>query len=164
MDTPGEKSTNGKNDGIRSKRDAHLGNNTGHFIVLNNQVIDDSEARLFEGSDGYGNGQQLRDFVYVDDVCNVNLWFLDNPAVSGIYNTGTGRAQEFNDVANAVIKWHGKGKIRYIPFPDHLKGAYQSYTQADLTQLRSSGCDVEFRPVEEGVPAYLDQLCGPRQA
>jgi ADP-L-glycero-D-manno-heptose 6-epimerase len=128
-----------------------------HF---NNQVLDDGEARLFEGTDGYENGEQVRDFVYVDDVCNVNLWFLDNPDVSGIYNTGSGRAQSFNDVANAVIKWHGKGKIRYIPFPEHLKGAYQSFTQADLTQLRACGCDVEFRPVEKGVPAYLDQLCG----
>ena len=126
----------------------------------NNQVLDDGEARLFEGTDGYENGEQVRDFVYVDDVCNVNLWFLDNPDVSGIYNTGSGRAQSFNDVANAVIKWHGKGKIRYIPFPEHLKGAYQSFTQADLTQLRACGCDVEFRPVEKGVPAYLDQLCG----
>lgn len=128
-----------------------------HF---NNQVLDDGEARLFEGTDGHENGEQVRDFVYVDDVCNVNLWFLDNPDVSGIYNTGSGRAQSFNDVANAVIKWHGKGKIRYIPFPEHLKGAYQSFTQADLTQLRACGCDVEFRPVEKGVPAYLDQLCG----
>ncbi len=79
--------------------------------------------------------------------------------MSGIFNTGTGRAQTFNDVANAVIKWHGKGKIRYIEFPEHLKGAYQSYTQADLTELRASGCDVEFRTVEDGVKDYLDQLC-----
>jgi ADP-L-glycero-D-manno-heptose 6-epimerase len=62
-----------------------------------------------------------------------------------------------------VIKWHGNGKIRYIPFPEHLKGAYQSFTQADLTQLRKAGCDVAFRPVEEGVKDYLDQLCGPQQ-
>ncbi len=127
-----------------------------HF---NNQVREDGEARLFSGSGGYGDGEQLRDFVYVDDVCNVNLWFLDHPEVSGIYNTGTGRAQAFNDVAKAVIDWHGKGKIRYIPFPEHLEGAYQSYTEADLTQLRACGCDTEFRPVEEGVRDYLDQLC-----
>jgi len=131
-----------------------------HF---NNQILDDGEARLFEGTDGYGDGEQLRDFVYVDDVCDVNLWFLDNPGVSGIFNTGSGAAQSFNDVANAVIKWHGKGKIRYIPFPDHLKGAYQSFTQADLSQLRKAGCDVDFRPVEAGVKDYLDELCGPQQ-
>jgi ADP-L-glycero-D-manno-heptose 6-epimerase len=148
---------------VYGPREQHKGSMASVAFHFNNQVLADGEARLFEGSDGYGDGEQLRDFVYIDDVCDVNLWFLDNPEVSGIFNTGTGRAQSFNDVAKAVIAWHGKGKIRYIPFPDHLKGAYQSYTQADLTQLRACGCDVEFRPVEEGVPAYLDQLCGPQQ-
>ena len=124
------------------------------------QVREDGEARLFVGSGGYDDGEQLRDFVYVDDVCAVNLWFLDHPEVSGVFNTGTGRAQSFNDVARAVIAWHGTGRIRYIPFPGHLEGAYQSYTQADLTGLRKTGCDVDFRPVEEGVKNYLDQLSG----
>ena len=149
---------------VYGPREQHKGSMASVAFHFNNQVLEDDEARLFEGSGGYGDGEQLRDFVYVDDVCDVNLWFLDNPDASGIFNAGTGRSQSFNDVANAVIAWHGKGKIRYIPFPDHLKGAYQSYTQADLTQLRQTGCDIEFRPVEEGVPAYLDQLCGPRQA
>lgn len=149
---------------VYGPREQHKGSMASVAFHFNNQVREDGEARLFEGSGGYGNGEQQRDFVYVDDVCNVNLWFLDHPDVSGIYNTGTGRAQTFNDVANAVIKWHGRGKIRYIPFPDHLEGAYQSFTEADLTQLRACGCDVDFRPVEEGVPAYLDQLCGPQPA
>ena len=127
---------------------------------INNQLREDGEARLFEGSGGYGDGEQLRDFVYVDDVCAVNLWFLDHPGASGIFNTGTGKAQSFNDVANAVIEFRGKGRIRYIPFPDTLKGAYQSYTQADLTQLRASGCDVEFRSVEAGVKRYFTTLAG----
>ena len=106
----------------------------------------------------FGDGNQTMDFVFVDDVCAVNLWFLDNPGVSGVYNTGTGKAQSFNDVANAVIAWHGAGRIHYIPFPDHLKGAYQSFTEADLTRLRACGCDVEFRPVEDGVRHYLEQI------
>ncbi len=126
-----------------------------HF---NNQIRDDGEARLFTGTGGYADGEQLRDFVYVDDVCKVNLWFLDNPAASGIFNVGSGKAQSFNDVANAVIRWHGTGKIRYVPFPEHLRGAYQSFTQADLTQLRQSGCDVEFRSVEDGVQHYLEEI------
>ncbi|MGB5489389.1 MAG: ADP-glyceromanno-heptose 6-epimerase [Woeseiaceae bacterium] len=146
--------------GPREQHKAAMASVAFHF---NNQILDDGEARLFSGTDGYGDGEQLRDFVYVDDVCDVNLWFLKNPGVSGIFNTGTGRAQSFNDIANAVINWHGKGKIRYIPFPDHLKGAYQSHTQADLTELRASGCDVEFRPVESGVKDYLDQLCDRQQ-
>ena len=144
---------------VYGPREQHKGSMASVAFHFNNQVLDDGEARLFTGTDGYGDGEQLRDFVYVDDVCDVNLWFLDNPGVSGIFNTGTGRAQAFNDVARAVIDWHGKGKIRYIPFPDHLAGAYQSFTEADLTQLRETGCDVEFRPVEEGVREYLDQLC-----
>ncbi len=148
---------------VYGPREQHKGSMASVAFHLNNQVLADGEARLFEGTDGYGDGEQLRDFVYVDDICNVNLWFLDNPGVSGIFNAGTGRAQSFNDVARAVTAWHGKGKIRYIPFPDHLKGAYQSYTQADLTQLRDAGCDVEFRPVEEGVKDYLDQLCATQQ-
>lgn len=143
---------------VYGPREQHKGSMASVAFHLNNQVREDGEARLFSGSDGYGDGEQLRDFVYVDDVCNVNLWFLDNPGASGIFNTGTGRAQTFNDVASAVIDWHGKGKVRYIPFPDHLVGAYQSFTQANLTQLRASGCDVEFRPVEVGVRNYLDQI------
>lgn len=143
---------------VYGPREQHKGSMASVAFHFNNQVRDDGETRLFAGSGGYADGEQLRDFVYVDDVCNVNLWFLDNPAASGIFNTGSGRAQSFNDVANAVIAWHGKGKIRYVPFPDHLQGAYQSYTQADLTLLRQSGCDVEFRAVEDGVRDYLDQI------
>ena len=143
---------------VYGPREQHKGSMASVAFHFNNQVIADGEAKLFEGSGGYGDGEQLRDFIYVDDACAVNLWFLDNPSVSGVFNTGTGNAQSFNDVADAVLAWHGRGKIRYIPFPDHLQGAYQSYTQADLTSLRECGCDVTFRPVEEGVKNYLDQL------
>ena len=140
---------------VYGPREQHKGSMASVAYHFNNQIRDYGEARLFTGTDGYADGEQVRDFVYVDDVCNVNLWFLDNPSASGIFNTGSGAAQSFNDVANAVIKWHGKGHIHYVPFPEHLEGAYQSYTQADLTQLRQSGCDVEFRPVEDGVNDYL---------
>ncbi len=144
---------------VYGPHEQHKGPMASVAFHFNNQVIAEGEARLFEGTDGYGDGDQLRDFVYIDDICDVNLWFFDHPEVSGIFNAGTGSAQSFNDVANAVIAWHGKGKIRYVPFPEHLRGAYQSFTQADLTQLRASGCDVEFRSVEAGVKDYLDQLC-----
>ena len=145
---------------VYGPREQHKGPMASVAFHFNNQVRENDEARLFEGSGGYSDGEQLRDFVYVDDVCAVNLWFLDNSQVSGIFNTGSGRAQSFNDVANAVIEWHGKGKIKYIGFPEHLKGAYQSYTQADLAQLRASGCDVAFRSVEAGVKCYLDDIAG----
>jgi ADP-L-glycero-D-manno-heptose 6-epimerase len=143
---------------VYGPREQHKGSMASVAYHFNNQIRDTGEARLFAGTDGYADGEQLRDFVYVDDVCNVNMWFLDNPSSSGIFNTGSGRAQSFNDVAKAVIQWHGKGEIRYVPFPDHLEGAYQSFTQADLTQLRQSGCDVEFRPVEDGVKDYLAEI------
>lgn len=145
---------------VYGPREQHKGAMASVAWHFDQQVREDGEARLFVGSGGYDDGEQQRDFVYVDDVCAVNLWFLDHPEVSGVFNTGTGRAQSFNDVARAVIAWHGTGRIRYIPFPGHLEGAYQSYTQADLTGLRKTGCDVDFRPVEEGVKNYLDQLSG----
>ncbi len=145
---------------VYGPREQHKGSMASVAWHFNKQVREDGEARLFVGSGGYDDGEQVRDFVYVDDVCAVNLWFLDHPEVSGVFNAGTGRAQSFNDVANAVIAWHGSGKIRYIPFPAHLEGAYQSYTQADLTRLRNTGCDVDFRPVEDGIKNYLDQLSG----
>ena len=78
--------------------------------------------------------------------------------VSGIFNVGTGLSQSFNDVANAVIKWNKKGKIEYIPFPEELIGSYQSYTQANIDQLRNAGYKDEFLTVEEGVSSYLSTL------
>ena len=129
--------------------------------------------RLFSGSGGYADGEQLRDFVSVDDAVRVNLFFLDHPRVSGIFNVGTGRAQSFNDVAvatvNACRKARGeaplglaalreRGAIQYIPFPDDLKGRYQSFTQADIAALRSAGYDVPFLGVEEGVARYCQYL------
>ncbi len=143
---------------VYGPREQHKGSMASVAFHFNNQLLADGEVRLFEGSGGYADGEQRRDFVYVDDVCAVNLWFLDNPGVSGIFNTGTGRAQTFNDVAKAVIAFHGRGAIRYIPFPEHLEGAYQSFTQADLAALRASGCDIDFRPVEDGVRDYLSEL------
>ena len=125
---------------------------------LHCQVGHDGEARLFEGSDGYAAGEQARDFVFVDDVVDVNLWFARHPEVSGIFNVGTGRAATFNQLADAVIAWHGDGGKRYIPFPEHLKGAYQSFTRADIAKLRRAGYQRRFADVATGVGAYLDVL------
>jgi ADP-L-glycero-D-manno-heptose 6-epimerase len=126
-----------------------------HF---HNQVQTDRTVRLFEGSDGYGDGEQQRDFIHVADAVDVTLWFGLHSQYSGIFNVGTGRSQTFNDVARAVVNWHKKGHIQYVPFPAHLVGRYQSHTQADLTRLRAAGYEGQFRTVEQGVPAYLDWL------
>ena len=141
--------------GPREQRKGSMSSTAYHF---HNQVAENGVAKVFSGTDGYGNGEQRRDFVYVDDVVDVNLWFMDRPELSGIYNLGTGRSESFNDMANAVIKWHGRGEIEYIPFPDHLQGAYQSFTQADISALRAAGYEREFRTVEAGVKDYLDSI------
>jgi len=122
------------------------------------QVLEHGNIKLFEGCDGYGNGEQRRDFVFIDDVANVNLWFLTHPEHSGIFNVGTGRSQSFNELANAVLAWHKKGEIEYIPFPEHLVGKYQSFTEADISALRALGYDADFAPVEVGVLQYLERI------
>jgi ADP-L-glycero-D-manno-heptose 6-epimerase len=129
-----------------------------HF---NQQLLTDGEVRLFQGCDGYADGEQQRDFVYVDDVVNVNLWFMEHPKKIGIFNVGTGRSQSFNAVAQAVIAWHKRGKVKYIPFPEHLNGHYQSFTQANIQALQEMGYDKPFKTVAEGVQLYLDWLNRP---
>jgi ADP-L-glycero-D-manno-heptose 6-epimerase len=143
---------------VYGPREQHKGTMASVASHFNHQLRKDGEVRLFEGSDGYANGKQRRDFIYVGDAVDVNLWFMEHPKKSGIFNVGTGRSQSFNDVANAVINWHNKGKIKYIPFPEHLKGRYQSFTEADITNLREIGYDKPFKTVEEGVTEYLDWL------
>ena len=145
---------------VYGPREQHKGTMSSVAFHVNTQVLESGKAKLFEGCDGYPDGGQRRDFVYVGDAVEVNLWFMDNPDKSGIYNLGTGRSQPFQDVANAVINWHGKGKVEYIPFPDHLIGVYQSFTEADISALRAAGYESPFKTVEEGVTAYMDWLNG----
>jgi ADP-L-glycero-D-manno-heptose 6-epimerase len=139
-------------------RESHKGTMASTALHFNNQIVSNGVARLFVGTDGYRDGQQLRDFVYVDDCVKVNLWFLDHPINSGIYNLGTGKARSFNDMAKTIIDWHGKGAIEYIPFPEHLRGAYQFYTEADISALRKAGYDANFHSLEEGIKKYMAWL------
>lgn len=143
---------------VYGPREQHKGSMASVAFHFHRQLLESGKVRLFEGSDGFGPGEQRRDFIHVDDVVAVNLWLLDHPEVRGIFNLGTGRAQSFNDVARAVIAFHGRGEIEYIPFPEHLKGAYQSFTQADMRALRAAGYDAPFLSVEEGIPRYLAWL------
>ena len=138
--------------------EAHKERMASIVLHLHRQVGEDGEARLFDGHGGYAAGEQRRDFIHVDDVVRVNLWLLEHPEVSGVFNVGTGRSATFNEVARAVIDWHGRGIIRYIPFPQELEGSYQSFTQADIGALRAAGYEGEFMNVGAGVPAYLDAL------
>lgn len=143
---------------VYGPREQHKGDMASVAFHLHQQLRKTGRLRLFEGSDGYANGEQRRDFVYVGDVVDVNLWLWEHPECSGIFNVGTGRSQSFNDVAHTVIRFHGYGEIDYIPFPDHLKGRYQSHTEAELTALRTVGYDARFLTVEEGVKRYLEAL------
>jgi ADP-L-glycero-D-manno-heptose 6-epimerase len=150
---------------VYGPREAHKGSMASTAFHFNRQVLQNGVAQLFEGTEGYQNGEQQRDFIYVEDCVAANLWFLDHPEKSGIFNMGTGRAQTFNQVAQAVLNWHAShgqnaARIEYVPFPQHLKGAYQNYTQADLTALRKAGFDRPFHTVEEGVAKYLNWLNG----
>ena len=143
---------------VYGPREQHKGSMASVAFHLHNQLKENEEIKLFEGSDGYENGEQRRDFIHVEDVIKVNLWFLENQNVSGIFNVGTGRSQTFNEVAHSVINWNKRGKINYIPFPEKLKGAYQSYTEADISRLREAGYKETFLSVQEGVKKYLDSL------
>ncbi len=143
---------------VYGPREAHKGGMASLAFHLNNQLLEKGKVVLFEGCGGYGDGEQRRDFVYVDDVVDVNLWFYEHPELSGIFNLGTGRSRPFNDVARAVLEFHGRGTLEYIPFPDQLKGTYQSFTEANLDALRAAGCGHTFRSVEDGVRLYLQWL------
>ncbi len=143
---------------VYGPKEQHKGSMASVAFHFNNQIEAGENPKLFEGSGGFDNGEQRRDFIFVGDVVKVNLWMMAHPDVSGIFNIGTGNSQSFNEVANSVINYHGKGEINYIPFPDELKDNYQSFTEADLTKLRTTGFDGSFKTVQEGVKEYMQWL------
>jgi ADP-L-glycero-D-manno-heptose 6-epimerase len=137
---------------VYGPRESHKGSMASVAFHLNEQINKGEKPKLFTGSDNF-----KRDFIYVGDVVEVNLWFWKNK-ISGIYNCGTGRAESFQAVADAVLNYHKKDEIDYVPFPEHLKGRYQSYTQADLTKFRQTKCPIEFKTVAEGTAEYMKWL------
>ena len=158
---------------VYGPREQHKGRMASVAFHHTNQFRETGKVKLFGEYGGYGPGAQSRDFVFVDDVVAVNLWFLQHPEQSGIFNLGTGRAQPFNDVAVAAVNTARalKGEpalplaellrldlVEYIPFPDALVGKYQCFTQADLSQLRATGCDHRFADVAAGVRRYVEWL------
>jgi ADP-L-glycero-D-manno-heptose 6-epimerase len=158
---------------VYGPREQHKGRMASVAFHHFNQYRETGKVRLFGEYGGYAAGQQSRDFVFVDDVVAVNLWFLQHPEQGGVFNLGTGRAQPFNDVALAAVNAAralkgeaalplaalvAQGLIEYIPFPDALVGKYQSFTQADLARLRATGCDHRFADVATGVTSYVGWL------
>ena len=160
---------------VYGPNEAHKGRMASVAFHFFNQFQNEKRVKLFQGWDGYADGEQKRDFVSVEDVVEVNMHFLQRPSLSGIYNLGTGRAQTFNDVAvatvNACLRAEGqaaltleemraRNMIEYVAFPDALKGKYQSYTEADNSALRRAGYTAPFLTVEEGVARYCELLLG----
>ncbi len=158
---------------VYGPREQHKGRMASVAFHFFNQYMAEGKVKLFEGCEGYGNGEQVRDFVSVEDVVKVNLFFLDHPELSGIFNLGTGASQSFNDVAVAAVNACRKAKgepvlsltelqqqgiISYIDFPAALKGKYQSFTQADISSLRSVGYLDPFLTVQQGVERYVQHL------
>ena len=158
---------------VYGPREQHKGRMASVAFHQFNQFKTEGKVKLFGEYGGYAAGGQMRDFVYIDDVVAVNLWFFDHPGASGIFNLGSGRAQPFNDVASALVNamrglegQHAlpletiaaQGLVEYVAFPDALRGKYQCYTQADLAALRSAGCNHQFVDVQTGVEKYVQWL------
>jgi ADP-L-glycero-D-manno-heptose 6-epimerase len=143
---------------VYGPREQHKGKMASVAFHLNSQILNGQNPKLFGAFGGYAAGMQSRDFVFVGDVVSVNLWFLANPQCNGIFNLGTGRAEPFKAVAEAVIAFHGKGQIEFIDFPDSLKGHYQSYTCADISALRAVGYAKPFFTVAQGTSQYMQAL------
>lgn len=140
---------------VYGPREDHKGPMASMVLQLDDQLGETGKARLFGPTEGYDAGEQRRDFVFVGDVVGINTWFFDNPDKSGIFNCGTGRSRTFNELAGEVIRCRGAGEIEYFPFPDTLRGRYQSFTEANLEHLRKVGYGAEFTALEEGVGEYL---------
>jgi ADP-L-glycero-D-manno-heptose 6-epimerase len=158
---------------VYGPREQHKGRMASVAFHFFNQYSAFGKVKLFEGCNGYQNGEQRRDFVSVEDVVKVNMYFLENPGISGIVNVGTGASQTFNDVAQAtvnscrqiagekpltLVEMQEQGIIEYVAFPDALKGKYQSFTQADISTLREAGYTAPFLTVEQGVERYVGEL------
>ena len=136
----------------------HKGKMASLIFQKYNELQKTGKITLFEGTAGYENGGQIRDFIYVNDVVNVIFYFWEHPELSGIYNCGTGQGHTFNQFVQGIIDYCGKGSIEYVPFPEILKGKYQSYTQADTTKLLDAGYDKGFTLLNAAVQEYCSIL------
>jgi ADP-L-glycero-D-manno-heptose 6-epimerase len=125
------------------------------------KVFDDAKAgnpvRLFKSHrDGIADGEQRRDFIYVDDVTAVMRWLLETPSVCGLFNVGTGKARSFRDLISALFRALGlEPKIEYIDMPENIRGQYQYFTKAKVENLLRAGYNAGFTPLEDGVNSYV---------
>ena len=158
---------------VYGPREQHKGRMASVAFHHYQQFRASGSVRLFGEYGGYAAGEQQRDFVYIADVVAVNLWFLERPDRSGVFNLGTGRAQHFNEVARATVnacralrgeavlalpQLVAEKLVQYVEFPPALIGKYQCHTQADLGALRAAGCELPFMDVATGVQRYVAWL------
>ncbi len=136
---------------VYGPRESHKGKMASMVYQLYRQLKASGRARLFKGTDGYPDGEQRRDFVFVGDIVRVNIALAEGPVRNGIFNAGTGQPRSFNDVARTIIAQIGAGEIAYVPFPEKLAGRYQSFTQAELSALRNAGYSDPFASLEDGI-------------
>ncbi len=138
---------------VYGPQENHKGRMASVIYHFHNQISEGGACRLFSGSEDF-----RRDFIFVDDVVAMNLFFLEHPERSGIFNCGTGAARSFRDLADEVVKHYADARVETVPFPDALRGKYQTFTEADLTQVRAAGYDRPFASLSEGVAAYVKLL------
>lgn len=138
---------------VYGPQENHKGRMASVAFHMFNQIKNNEPMKLFEGSQNF-----KRDFIYVDDVVAVNMFFFEHQSISGIYNCGTGNAESFCEIANALKEKYTEAKIEYIPFPESLIGKYQTFTQSDITSLRKAGYNKPFISLKEGTLKYADIL------
>ena len=145
---------------VYGPQENHKGKMASMVFQMFNQFKAEGKVKLFDAYGDYGPGEQTRDFVYVNDVFKVNLFFWQHPELKGIYNCGTGHAHTFNTLAQGVLKYFKAPleKLVYVPFPEVLKGKYQSYTQADDKKLLAAGYDGGFTDIDKAVGEYCALL------
>lgn len=154
---------------VYGPREQHKGRMASVIHHFTKQMKETGKVLLFAGSGGFGDGEQRRDFVYVRDLCGLNMFFAQvgpyapgpgqpHMEFRGVVNAGSGASRSFNDVARALMAVHGPAAIEYIPFPADLEGRYQHFTEADLTGLREIGFAEAMTPLEEGIVETYETL------
>ena len=122
-----------------------------------NQIQKTGKVKLFKShKPEFKDGEQLRDFIYVEDVAAVCYWLMENHIASGLYNLGTGKARTFEDLVKATFAGMGKEPvIEYIDMPEDIRDKYQYFTEADMTKLKEAGYTENFQSLEDGVGDYV---------
>jgi ADP-L-glycero-D-manno-heptose 6-epimerase len=156
---------------VYGPREQHKGRMASVIHHFTEQMKRSGKVRLFQGTGGFGDGEQRRDFVYVRDLARLNMFFAglgpyaakageEKKIYRGVVNAGSGTSRSFNDVARALMAVHGEAAIEYIPFPGDLEGRYQHFTEADLSGLRELGCELQMTGLEEGIVETYETMAG----